>query len=126
MKYFLSSEVAKITGASTGLQREWRRQRLIAPKRNRKWKKYTLREVAHIYVLKSFSNHGFPMKGSREIVEKAVEAVLKEIKSGADSDNYLTLKDGPLVTLFDVRLAAIQIMERMSLSSLSRSGGPEP
>ncbi|BCG98802.1 hypothetical protein MesoLj131b_08020 [Mesorhizobium sp. 131-2-5] len=78
---FTPSDIEAVTGVSTGLQREWRRQKILPKKTDRGWTRIGLPELVGIFVLKKLADSGFPLREAQVAAGQAVEPVLNSIRS---------------------------------------------
>ncbi|MER9029642.1 hypothetical protein [Mesorhizobium sp. M0674] len=73
---FSPSDIELVSGVSTGLQREWRRQEILPRKSDRGWTRATFEELVLIFVLKKLADAGFPLREAHAAATEAVAPVM--------------------------------------------------
>jgi len=72
------SEVARVTGVSTALQRDWRRRGVIKG-RSDGWNKYDLSDVIRMTVMRAFTQSGISLDTANSVSSLAVLPVIDEL-----------------------------------------------
>lgn len=80
---FSPKEVAQVSGASTALQRDWRRRGIISG-RSEGWNKYDLEEVIRMTVMRAFTLSGISLETAEAVSRLAVLPVLDELSGWDD------------------------------------------
>jgi hypothetical protein len=81
------AEVAAITGASTSLQRDWRRRGILRCSNEPGWSSFDLHDVVEIFIFKWFSDAGFFVKQKIETIRfAAANASLSILNNLKESD----------------------------------------
>ncbi|MES0171898.1 hypothetical protein [Mesorhizobium sp. M0006] len=73
---FSPSDIELVSGVSTGLQREWRRQEILPRKSDRGWTRASFEELVLIFVLKKLADAGFPLREAHAAATEAVAPVM--------------------------------------------------
>ncbi|WP_300071135.1 MerR family transcriptional regulator [uncultured Ruegeria sp.] len=76
---FNPGEVAKVTGVSTSLQRDWRRRKVTSGKTSQGWNKYSLSEVIRMSVMRAFTQSGISLETADLVSSLAVLPVMDEL-----------------------------------------------
>lgn len=69
---FTPAEIDAVAGLSTGLQREWRRQKALPGRSDRGWMRADLNLVVEIFIQKRLADAGFPLKEARVAASSAL------------------------------------------------------
>lgn len=75
---FSPREVARVSGVSTSLQRDWRRRGVI-PSRAEGWNKYSLDDVIRMTVMRAFTQSGISLETAEIVSQLAVLPVIDEL-----------------------------------------------
>lgn len=80
---FSPSEVARVSGVSTALQRDWRRRGVI-PGRSDGWNRYSLDDVIRMTVMRAFTQSGISLETAEMVSGSAVLPVSDELVRWGD------------------------------------------
>ncbi|MCB1398054.1 MAG: MerR family transcriptional regulator, partial [Rhodobacteraceae bacterium] len=72
------SEVARVSGVSTSLQRDWRRRGVIQGRADG-WNKYDLADVIRMTVMRAFTQSGISLETAESVSSLAVLPVMDEL-----------------------------------------------
>ncbi|MCB0636584.1 MAG: MerR family transcriptional regulator [Lewinella sp.] len=106
------SEVARVSGVSTSLQRDWRRRGVIQGRADG-WNKYDLADVIRMTVMRAFTQSGISLETAESVSSLAVLPVMDELVRWDD------------VAVFTGDQLSAEQMERIRASHVRGASGDE-
>jgi hypothetical protein len=115
---FTASEVEKITGVTSAMQRDWRRRELIDTSPGRGWKRLGTEELIQVLVMRVLSERNIPPGFARKLGRMAILPVLERLLAEAYPGEEIELMGttagfGTLVNILDMAEQELPPEERV-------------
>ncbi|WP_262299687.1 helix-turn-helix domain-containing protein [Microvirga sesbaniae] len=115
---FTASEVEKITGVTSAMQRDWRRRELIDTSPGRGWKRLGTEELVQVLVMRVLSERNIPPGFARKLGRMAILPVLERLLAEAYPGEDIELMEttaafGTVASILDQAEQAVPAEEKL-------------